>query len=162
MGNCHYCKRKLDNPEDPTTVDCGGDCVKCMAEIAGDPDCVAEMERIKRCKVGNGEQHLYAVFREGVYRHECLGVFNHVLGAIKTADLAADRDHDSHHSYDVTYFEINKTTMTGEVEHGPFAAGPVVDEPNAIYSVRKGDDAAKRSVAKEAALSAAHDTEQDT
>lgn len=43
---CDLCKRPLDNPEDPTTKNCGGTCLKCMAEIGGDPDCVIAMERI--------------------------------------------------------------------------------------------------------------------
>ena len=43
---CKICKRELDNPDDPTTKDCGGDCLKCMAEIGEDPDCVTAMEKI--------------------------------------------------------------------------------------------------------------------
>ena len=37
---CGICKRPLNQPGDPTTEDCGGDCLRCMAE-AGDPDCTA-------------------------------------------------------------------------------------------------------------------------
>lgn len=36
--NCQICKRQLDQPTDPTSRDCGGDCALCMAS-AGDPDC---------------------------------------------------------------------------------------------------------------------------
>lgn len=42
---CKTCKCKLDDPDDPTSRDCGGDCLKCMAE-AGDPDCVEAMAEI--------------------------------------------------------------------------------------------------------------------
>jgi hypothetical protein len=47
MASCTICKRELDNPADPSTVDCGGDCRRCMAE-AGDPDCIAAMAEIAR------------------------------------------------------------------------------------------------------------------
>lgn len=39
LKQCGICKRSLDNPDDPLSKDCGGDCVDCMAE-AGDPDAV--------------------------------------------------------------------------------------------------------------------------
>lgn len=42
---CSICKRELDVEGDPSTADCGGDCLRCMAE-AGDPDCIAAMEKI--------------------------------------------------------------------------------------------------------------------
>ena len=44
---CSICKRPLDQPGDPTTEDCGGDCLRCMAEIVEDPDCIAAMQIIK-------------------------------------------------------------------------------------------------------------------
>lgn len=34
--HCTICKRLLDVPGDPSTGDCGGDCLRCMAEC-GDP-----------------------------------------------------------------------------------------------------------------------------
>lgn len=42
--NCAICGVELDNPNDPTTENCGGDCLYCMYE-AGDPD--ATMSYIK-------------------------------------------------------------------------------------------------------------------
>jgi hypothetical protein len=42
---CNICHRPLDQPADPGTRDCGGDCLRCMAE-AGDPDCQASMRRL--------------------------------------------------------------------------------------------------------------------
>lgn len=39
MRNCLTCKRHLDNPIDPFSRDCGGDCLVCMAQ-AGDPECI--------------------------------------------------------------------------------------------------------------------------
>jgi hypothetical protein len=50
MPNCHICKRELDDPNDPTTRNCGGDCLRCMAEIAEDPDCILGMRRIAIAK----------------------------------------------------------------------------------------------------------------
>jgi hypothetical protein len=43
---CNICGRTLDDPSDPTTEDCGGDCLRCMAE-AGDPDCIAAMAELE-------------------------------------------------------------------------------------------------------------------
>jgi len=43
--NCNICKRILNNPLDPFSADCGGDCVWCMIPIEfdiGDYDtCIA-------------------------------------------------------------------------------------------------------------------------
>jgi hypothetical protein len=44
---CQYCKRLLDDPKDPTTKDCGGDCLRCMGEIFEDPECVIAMLNIR-------------------------------------------------------------------------------------------------------------------
>lgn len=46
MSRCHICDRLLDQADDPTTKDCGGDCLRCMAEI-GDPDCLAALKEIE-------------------------------------------------------------------------------------------------------------------
>lgn len=40
---CNICKRMLDNPADPCSKDCGGDCLLCMIEIGEDPDCIEVM-----------------------------------------------------------------------------------------------------------------------
>jgi hypothetical protein len=37
---CGICERVLDNPQDPVSQNCGGDCLQCMAD-AGDPEAVA-------------------------------------------------------------------------------------------------------------------------
>ena len=39
---CKTCKHVMNDPADPGTLDCGGDCRRCMAE-AGDPDCMRTM-----------------------------------------------------------------------------------------------------------------------
>jgi hypothetical protein len=42
---CGICGRLLNQSDDPTTHDCGGDCLRCMAD-AGDPDCEVAMKSI--------------------------------------------------------------------------------------------------------------------
>jgi hypothetical protein len=46
MAKCGICKRELDVVGDETTLDCGGDCLRCMAE-AGDPECRMHMLELK-------------------------------------------------------------------------------------------------------------------
>ncbi len=36
---CGICKTPMDQPDKPATLNCGGDCRRCMAD-AGDPDCI--------------------------------------------------------------------------------------------------------------------------
>lgn len=69
---CSICNRLLDDPKDPTTENCGGDCLRCMAEFAEDPDCVTPYIRILktenkylRHEVGAAKQEL-ADFRQEV------------------------------------------------------------------------------------------------
>jgi len=61
-NQCSICKRDLDDPNDPFSVNCGGDCLACMAE-AEDPEPSAfkrgflaaiEMIRDKEDKYGIG------------------------------------------------------------------------------------------------------------
>lgn len=42
VKQCISCKRLLDQPDDPRSLDCGGDCRQCMAD-AGDPDCIESL-----------------------------------------------------------------------------------------------------------------------
>lgn len=44
-NRCHICGRGLNNADDPRSLDCGGDCLQCMAD-AGDPDCIAAVQAI--------------------------------------------------------------------------------------------------------------------
>ena len=48
---CSICKGPLDDPRYPETQDCGGDCLRCMADIASDPDCIDSMSQIRREKI---------------------------------------------------------------------------------------------------------------
>ena len=51
MVNCSICKRELEQPNDPTTLDCGGDCLLCMAEC-GDPDAIALIRNMRPAEQG--------------------------------------------------------------------------------------------------------------
>lgn len=48
MKYCHICRRLLDAPDDPFSKDRGGDCLHCMATVAEDTDCIAELARLTR------------------------------------------------------------------------------------------------------------------
>lgn len=37
--HCLTCKRVLNDPAEPDSLDCGGDCRGCMRDIFLDPDC---------------------------------------------------------------------------------------------------------------------------
>jgi hypothetical protein len=37
-SRCGICGRLLDQPNDPLSHDCGGDCWGCVGEIEGDPE----------------------------------------------------------------------------------------------------------------------------
>lgn len=46
MKECLTCHRILDDPDDETTRNCGGECLRCMA-AAGDPDCIKSLRKIE-------------------------------------------------------------------------------------------------------------------
>ncbi len=44
IEKCLICGRKLDDPSDPVrSINCGGDCLQCMATVGQDPDCIAAL-----------------------------------------------------------------------------------------------------------------------
>lgn len=47
VKRCYVCNVELDQPDLPETKSCGGDCLKCMAEIFEDPDCINAMWAIR-------------------------------------------------------------------------------------------------------------------
>lgn len=49
---------------------------------------------------------LYAVFAEGVYRHECGGIYSTLESACEVADAMAQGS-DGHHDYCVYEYELN-------------------------------------------------------
>ncbi len=45
---CNICKRLL-NDGTLESEDCGGDCLKCVADVGEDPECRSKLYGIKRC-----------------------------------------------------------------------------------------------------------------
>lgn len=43
---CHICGTVMDQPGKPETRNCGGDCLRCLAECY-DPDCMAVMREVE-------------------------------------------------------------------------------------------------------------------
>ena len=58
---CNICGRALDNPDDPASKDCGGDCVVCMAE-AGDPECVVAMDVVYLFELAERLRHIPVMY----------------------------------------------------------------------------------------------------
>jgi hypothetical protein len=55
---CLTCGVVLNQPGKPETEDCGGDCLKCMAE-AGDPDCIEAL----KAKRGDKNEYCNRLFQ---------------------------------------------------------------------------------------------------
>lgn len=58
---------------------------------------------------------LFTVTREGVYRHEILGVFDKAESARKVARAAFEKEADDYHGFDVYKFIVNKELEDGEL-----------------------------------------------
>lgn len=43
--SCSICDQPLNVPGDPSTADCGGDCLRCMAEFIEDLDAIRAMRK---------------------------------------------------------------------------------------------------------------------
>lgn len=80
---------------------------------------------------------LYAVFRKGVYRHECGGIFDHPGKAVTAAFELAQEDNDDYHAYEVVPFELNQRTPYDDYPADYHSRN--IEEAKSIYSVRKGD-----------------------
>lgn len=76
---------------------------------------------------------VFAVFRQGVYRHECGGIFSTREAAIECADALVLSDNDSWHDYEVVPFALD---VRCEVGTATFHSPPI-NEPDAIYSNTK-------------------------
>lgn len=72
--------------------------------------------------------NLYAVFQQGVYRHDCVGVFDTLDLAVAAADGAAEAEIDNHHSFEVFQYVLNQQAGEG----------------NALYRVRRNEALEKR------------------
>lgn len=76
---------------------------------------------------------VFAVFREGIYRHECGGVFS-TLGAAKACALELARtDGDDYHTYEVVPFVLDQLPELGA---GTGSRSPAIEEAERAFSCR--------------------------
>jgi hypothetical protein len=76
---------------------------------------------------------LFAVFREGIYRHECVGIFSTRKKAATAADTAANKDVDGYHTYAVVPFYQDKERPMKSTKY----QSPDIIELKTVYSARK-------------------------
>jgi hypothetical protein len=69
---------------------------------------------------------LYAVFKEGVLRHECGGIFSTFKAALDAATNLINGERDSYHTYEVVPFFLNKQTEQTSI--GVFGGGELIEE----------------------------------
>jgi len=88
---------------------------------------------------------VFAVFKVGVYRHECGGLFGTFEQAVTAAKQLAEGDRDEYHEYEVVPFVVNEAThqTTGEevlinCRGEPYrqTKGELI-EANALFTCRK-------------------------
>lgn len=104
--DCRICRRQLDNPDDPLSRDCGGDCLLCMAE-AGDPECkdaviavartMIRAGRLLRAAAEDAQMTLKAIapnkmsFNQAMAMRQALTNLDHALAAAERAGVARAR-----------------------------------------------------------------------
>lgn len=76
---------------------------------------------------------VFAVFQQGVYRHECGGIFETKDAAVEHALRLAAMDGDSYHEYEVFPFKLNEQRHFSSGE-GRFRW---LCDPAAIFKARK-------------------------
>jgi len=59
---CRICGQELNIPFKPETLDCGGDCLKCMAD-SGDPECEETLRRLLDPDTRKREIDAYEAYR---------------------------------------------------------------------------------------------------
>ena len=85
--------------------------------------------------------NVFAVFKNGVYRHECGGVFDSLEKATEAAEMFRDGERDDHHSYEVVGFELNTPCMQTSVSEPRtgcgygFHEGGEIEEPPSLIDV---------------------------
>jgi len=60
--NCKTCGQELNVPFKPDTLDCGGDCLRCMADF-DDPECVETLRRLNDPATRTQEIEEYEAYR---------------------------------------------------------------------------------------------------
>ena len=77
---------------------------------------------------------VYLVFRVGVYRHECAGVFSTQELAEQTARRCLEEEHDDYHAYEILQFDLDvELPRHNQVRQ----IDPFIDEPPLICCFRK-------------------------
>lgn len=86
---------------------------------------------------------VYAVFKEGIYRHECAGVFSVLERAKQVAAECLERG-DGHHSFEVVPFEVDAPTVFARDTLDPELDdydrrmhGDDIRDPDSVYKVTK-------------------------
>ena len=59
--------------------------------------------------------NVYVVFKDGVYRHEIVGLYESLEKAIDGAKYAVSLEKDSYHTFEIGYSELDKTVDDVEV-----------------------------------------------
>lgn len=77
---------------------------------------------------------IYAVFRNGIYRHECGGLFSTLALASAAAVSLRDGEPDSYHYYNVIPFELDVVTSRIASSKPRFKLG-TLDEPEQALDV---------------------------
>lgn len=97
---------------------------------------------------------VYAVFRQGVARQECGGIFKPLVDAINAADMLADEDCDNYHTYEVVPYPLGVRALVGGYDSKVLRhyESPEIEEALPVYKTRKGDTAAERLKARMEAL----------
>lgn len=73
---------------------------------------------------------LYAVFKEGVYRHDCYGIFSTQEKAEAVAKEAAEAETDDWHNFDVQEYALDVSAgKDGEGYKKPLASFKGVRKP---------------------------------
>lgn len=88
--------------------------------------------------------NIFIVHKEGVYRHECGGVFSSLELAIAACKQIHTGDRDDYHSYEVRQHvldvatEQNHATDEDRVHGGPYRHGGDLVEGEALFSIGGG------------------------
>ena len=71
---------------------------------------------------------VYAVFKEGVYRHECGGIFSTLELAKKSAKSLISGETDDYHTYSILTFDLDAQTTQIDGD---------LTEPECVFSCRR-------------------------
>lgn len=87
---------------------------------------------------------VFAVFKKGVYRHECGGIFTTFELAKGAAITLLRGECDDYHNYEIIYFNLDESTSQTPVEqHGldydgnPYYFGGKLEERSPCFTAQK-------------------------